>query len=109
MRLAPHTARDRTIEVRGWRGSLCSKTLRARWAQTVEEPLMSRSKRLRVAIAGALAVWCSAAHCQGVAEDKSSGARPPSITAKERLGDKANDEQRVDNCRVPVDRRGTKN
>jgi hypothetical protein len=29
-------------------------------------------------------------------------------TLKERLGDKASDEQRVDNCKVPVQRRGTK-
>jgi hypothetical protein len=29
-------------------------------------------------------------------------------TLKERLGDKASDEQRVDNCKVPVDRRGSK-
>ena len=28
-------------------------------------------------------------------------------TLKERLSDKASDEQRVDNCRVPVERRGT--
>jgi hypothetical protein len=28
-------------------------------------------------------------------------------TSKERLTDKAADEQRVDNCRVPVERRGT--
>jgi hypothetical protein len=69
---------------------------------------MSRSRHLRAAIVGALAAWCSAAYCQGVAEDK-SGARTPGITAKERLGDKANDEQRVDNCKVPADRRGTKN
>jgi hypothetical protein len=27
---------------------------------------------------------------------------------KERLSDKASDEQRVNNCRVPLDRRGTK-
>jgi len=27
-------------------------------------------------------------------------------TLKERLSDKASDEQRVDNCRVPVERRG---
>jgi hypothetical protein len=41
-----------------------------------------------------------------------SGARAvPTIrgeTLKERLGDKASDEQRVDNCKVPVERRGTK-
>jgi len=29
-------------------------------------------------------------------------------TLKERLSDKASDEQRVDNCHVPVGRRGTK-
>ena len=32
----------------------------------------------------------------------------PSRTAKERLGVKASDEQRVDNCKVPLDRRGPK-
>jgi hypothetical protein len=30
-----------------------------------------------------------------------------SKTSKERLSNKAADEQRVDNCRVPVDQRGT--
>jgi hypothetical protein len=29
-------------------------------------------------------------------------------TLKERLSDKASDDQRVDNCHVPVERRGTK-
>jgi hypothetical protein len=29
-------------------------------------------------------------------------------TLKERLGDKASDEQRVDDCKVPADRRGSK-
>jgi hypothetical protein len=28
-------------------------------------------------------------------------------TLKERLSNKASDEQRVDNCRVPIERRGT--
>jgi ribosomal protein L27 len=32
----------------------------------------------------------------------------PPKTLKERLGDKASDEQRVDNCKVPAARRGTK-
>jgi hypothetical protein len=31
-----------------------------------------------------------------------------SHTLKERLGDKASDEQRVDNCGVPPEKRGTK-
>ena len=30
----------------------------------------------------------------------------PTRTGKERLGGKASDEQRVDNCKVPLDRRG---
>ena len=30
----------------------------------------------------------------------------PTRTGKERLGGKASDEQRVDNCKVPPDRRG---
>jgi hypothetical protein len=33
-------------------------------------------------------------------------AAPPAETLKERLSDKASDEQRVDNCRVAADRRG---
>jgi len=32
----------------------------------------------------------------------------PTRTAKERLGGKASDQQRVDNCKVPLDRRGPK-
>jgi hypothetical protein len=32
----------------------------------------------------------------------------PDKTGKERLGGKASDEQRVDNCKVPPDRRGPK-
>jgi hypothetical protein len=32
----------------------------------------------------------------------------PTRTGKERLGDKASDEQRVDNCKVPLDLRGPK-
>jgi hypothetical protein len=36
-------------------------------------------------------------------------ANPPAeLTGKERLGKKWTDEQRIDNCNVPKDRRGTK-
>lgn len=47
----------------------------------------------------------------------SMGAGPPlgqdasgdvAKSAKERLSDKGSDEQRVNNCRVPLDRRGSK-
>jgi hypothetical protein len=33
---------------------------------------------------------------------------PASLTGKERLGKKWMDEQRIDNCKVPIDKRGTK-
>ena len=33
---------------------------------------------------------------------------PPSLTGKERLGRKWMDEQRIDNCNVPIDKRGTR-
>jgi hypothetical protein len=46
------------------------------------------------------------------APDATSGAdgerNQPIRTAKERLGAKASDEQRVDNCKVPRDLRGSK-
>jgi hypothetical protein len=32
----------------------------------------------------------------------------PALTGKERLGSKWTDEQRIDNCHVPVNKRGTK-
>ncbi|MDR5817358.1 MULTISPECIES: hypothetical protein [unclassified Caballeronia] len=43
---------------------------------------------------------------QASAPVAASAAEPR--TLKERLGDKASDEQRVDNCHVPPERRGTK-
>ncbi|HMF68424.1 MAG TPA: hypothetical protein VK602_12540 [Phyllobacterium sp.] len=33
---------------------------------------------------------------------------PAALTGKERLGKKWMDEQRIDNCNVPIDKRGTK-
>jgi hypothetical protein len=42
------------------------------------------------------------------AETPAAQAPAPVKTGKERLSDKASDEQRVDNCNVPRDRRGTK-
>ena len=35
-------------------------------------------------------------------------ASATSLTGKERLGPKWTDEQRIDNCNVPLDKRGTK-
>ena len=33
---------------------------------------------------------------------------PTTLTGKERLGEKWKDEQRIDNCKVPADKRGTR-
>lgn len=33
---------------------------------------------------------------------------PPTLTGKERLGRKWMDEQRIDNCNVPIDKRGSR-
>lgn len=51
----------------------------------------------------ALALGAAGALAQGAAP---APAGTPVKTGKERLGDKASDEQRVDNCKVPPDRRG---
>jgi len=36
------------------------------------------------------------------------GTWPATLTGKERLGRKWKDEQRIDNCNVPIDKRGTR-
>jgi hypothetical protein len=38
----------------------------------------------------------------------SSDETPASLTGKERLGRKWTDEQRIDNCNVPIDKRGAR-
>lgn len=40
--------------------------------------------------------------------DASAVMARPALTGKERLGPKWQDEQRIDNCHVPVDKRGNK-
>ena len=49
-----------------------------------------------------------AAAAEGAREDSNAKQMEaaPTRTGKERLGGKASDEQRVDNCKVPPDRRG---
>ena len=64
---------------------------------------LARAAALMLALQAGLA-----AAGEGASED--SNARQieaaPTRTGKERLGGKASDEQRVDNCKVPPDRRG---
>jgi hypothetical protein len=43
-----------------------------------------------------------------VAAPASTQNAPATLTGKERLGRKWMDEQRIDNCNVPIDKRGTK-
>lgn len=42
------------------------------------------------------------------AGDFTAGRPRPGLTGKERLGPKWTDEQRIDNCHVPLDKRGSK-
>lgn len=58
-------------------------------------------------VAGTFLLPCLTGGVTAIAED-ASAQRTPLKSAKERLSDKASDEQRVNNCRVPLDRRGSK-
>jgi hypothetical protein len=49
-----------------------------------------------------------AAQQQPPAAGGSAVSKPRVLTGKERLGEKWTDEQRIDNCKVPVDKRGSK-
>lgn len=69
---------------------------------------------LRRALACLLAMGLAAASAPaqtGKPDRATSAAAPPAqktLTGKERLGRKWTDEQRIDNCNVPIEKRGTK-
>jgi hypothetical protein len=97
-------------QVPGGRGNCVVATL-ARGA-TFEEARM----RLRRGIAAALLVIASAS-CAWAEDGQHDGGRTiavpaqtraPVLTGKERLGPKWTDEQRIDNCNVPVAKHGNK-
>jgi len=64
-------------------------------------------------VLGVTASLVIAALSPAIAQEQSQTAKAPEtisrvLTGKERLGRKWMDEQRIDNCKVPIDKRGTK-
>jgi hypothetical protein len=66
---------------------------------------LARAAALTLALQAGLA-----AAAEGAREDSNAKQMEaaPTRTGKERLGGKASDEQRVDNCKVPPEKRGPK-
>ena len=69
----------------------------------------------RRCVLGVTASLVIAALSPAIAQEQSHTAKRPEtslistvLTGKERLGRKWMDEQRIDNCKVPIDKRGTK-
>jgi hypothetical protein len=64
---------------------------------------------LVVTAAGSVLAQHRASDSQTTTASTPSDAPPPKVlTGKERLGEKWTDEQRVDNCKVPVGKRGAR-
>jgi hypothetical protein len=70
--------------------------------------LLMRASLCGLALIG-LATCASAQDGKGNSVNSITVRSPrPVLTGKERLGPKWTDEQRIDNCHVPVDKRGSK-
>ena len=70
-----------------------------RWRMVLRAAAMMLALQTCAAVAGAGS--CAAGEEKPIAGE-------PTRTGKERLGGKASDEQRIDNCKVPLDLRGPK-
>jgi hypothetical protein len=65
--------------------------------------ITGRTLALTLMLQAALAAAGEGPRADGAVKEIEAG---PTRTGKERLGGKAGDEQRVDNCKVPLDQRG---
>ena len=75
------------------------------------EPSMVSVRRGLVASLLAIGLVASASAQNGQPDHSTSDAASPAeraLTGKERLGRKWTDEQRIDNCHVPIEKRGSK-
>lgn len=68
---------------------------------------------MRPLISGTLAAFLAIglvlpAQAQDRSRPEQSASEPATLTGKERLGRKWMDEQRIDNCNVPPDKRGSR-
>lgn len=72
--------------------------------------MQPRNRVLGAFVGVAAMILAGLAHAEDPSprDPTSSRVIVPGKTGKERLGDKASDEQRVDNCKVPPERRGAK-
>jgi len=71
-------------------------------------PRMTLRAPLRVVVSTLVLLVALAMPDATPAAEGEAGHVQPTGTAKERLSGKASDEQRVDNCKVPIDLRGPK-
>ena len=71
--------------------------------------ICSKTFGKRFALCLALQICLSAqAAAQDAAGQPARGPATQTLTGKERLGRKWTDEQRIDNCNVPIDKRGSR-
>jgi hypothetical protein len=63
---------------------------------------------IRIGLGGFLALSLLAPASAQSRAPSAGASRPDTLTGKERLGRKWTDEQRIDNCNVPPDKRGAK-
>jgi len=68
----------------------------------------SSLRKLVIALPLVSFAFCALADESNPARSAARARSPASLTGKERLGPKWTDEQRIDNCKVPEGKRGTR-